>query len=176
MIKPGSRLFSLGAAVVLLLIMTTGASAGDAITTTITLVRANCSASLSDAQIDFGTWLYDSGSGTYRPTTEQHSEFTVTTSIGSLSNPESTCTVEVTASKLSNPENTGEGDGLPVVMYETSPFPGPRGEGRSVIPLIMGIDTTKTVEVEVEGLITLQNFDPLTYTGTITVTSTNASN
>gem|GEM_PF-2167377 len=170
-----SRIVSVGAALALVMTMTTGVWAQDSVGTTITLAKINCSASLSDAQVDLGLWLYDPSAGTYSraANTGQNAEFTVTASGGVVNDPSATCLVEMTASDLVNAANTGTGSGVEVDLYWIGPNSGGGGN-----PMTLSVVTgeSKTVGVGVRNYISDSEFDPLTYTGTVTVTSVTAAN
>jgi len=173
-IKPTITSFTVAAA--LALSLTTGVLAGESVTTTVTLVKANCSASLSDAQIDLGIWLFDPSSGTYKrmENTGQDSEFTVTASGGAIDDPSVSCLVTMTASNLVNDGNTGTGtEGMRTTLWHYGPT---SGGGGNPLDLTVVTGESKTVGVGIDSEPSDDEFDPLTYTGTVTITSVTASN
>jgi len=167
--KLKSRITSFAAAAFLALTMTTGVLADGSVTTSISLTELACSASITSGNIDFGTWRYDPSVNQYRLVSgsQDNPTLTVTAVDGSVQQSISNCDVTLTASDLTNSENTS-GATIPVVLLND--FGISSSFETSIVP-----ETSVTIYVRTNT--TLDNrFDPLMYTGTITITSVSSSN
>ena len=167
--KLKSRITSFAAATVLVLTMTAGVFAESSVDTSISLTEIACSASITSGNIDFGTWRYDPSVNQYRLVSgsQDNPTLTVTAADGSVQQSVNKCEVTLTASDLTNSENTS-GATIPVILMDDFQL------GTSYNT---SITTGSSVVVYVRTNTTLDNrFDPLMYTGTITITSVSSSN
>lgn len=132
-------------------------------TTKVELTEAACAPGITQAMIDFGTYVFrqsaNSGAGGFVPLTSTAgtASFTVTdTSAGRRAN----CGIQVTASAL---VDSSGGNGINVTLTES-----PGGTAGNPITVTVAPNTGKTVDAMIPDTLS-GSFGVDTYTGTITV-------
>jgi hypothetical protein len=134
--------------------------------TTVTLLTVPCTVSVTGAAVDFGTYQYNPNDNEYvRNGSVVNSTFTVAAYNGTEDDFASGCNAEITASSLTS---SGSGQ-IDVTLDQGATFGNPLA-----VNVVPGTARTETVNASIAATLA-DSYDPLTYSGTITVSSANAA-
>jgi len=161
-----SRITSFAAATALALSMTTGVLADTSVNTTIQLIEIPCTASITTGDIDFGVWQYHADINQYLMVEGPIKNPTITVQAidGSVHQSVTKCDVSLIASDMTNSETENT---IPIRILDDF------GNDGTDLQLAPGKSASFAV---LTNTVLNNTLDPLTYTGTISVTSETSSN